>query len=44
MKIREIRAAGLKGATPLGGWSSELEQQDCVHTLVIIRRRMGCRE
>ena len=36
MKIREIRAAGLQGATPLGGWSSELEQQDCVHTLVAV--------
>ena len=36
MKIREIRAAGLQGATPLGGWSSELEQQDCVHTLIVV--------
>ena len=36
VKIREIRAAGLKGATPQGGWSSELEQQDCVHTLVAV--------
>jgi D-galactarolactone cycloisomerase len=36
MKIREIRAAGLKGATPQGGWSSELEQKDCVHTLVAV--------
>ena len=36
MKIREIRAAGLKGATPQGGWSSELVQEDCVHTLVVV--------
>ena len=36
MKIREIRAAGLLGATPEGGWSSELEQQDCVHTLIAV--------
>ncbi len=36
MKIREIRAAGLRGATPEGGWSSELEQQDCVHTLIAV--------
>lgn len=36
MKIREIRAAGLKGATPQGGWSSELEQADCVHTLIAV--------
>jgi len=36
MKIREIRAVGLRGATPEGGWSDELEQDDCVHTLVAV--------
>ena len=36
MKIREIRAAGLKGATPLGGWSSEPQPEDCLHTLVVV--------
>ncbi len=36
MKIREIRAAGLTGATPEGGWSNELEPDDCVHTLVVV--------
>ena len=36
MKIREIRALGLRGATPEGGWSDELEQRDCVHTLIAI--------
>lgn len=41
MKIREIRAAGLKGATPLGGWSSELAHQDCVHTLVVVNTDEG---
>ena len=25
MKIREIRAAGLRGGTPEGGWSEELD-------------------
>ena len=34
MKIREIRAYGLYGATPEGGWSNELQPDDCVHTLV----------
>jgi L-alanine-DL-glutamate epimerase-like enolase superfamily enzyme len=34
MKIREIRAVGLRGATPEGGWSDELEPEDCVHTIV----------
>lgn len=36
MKIREIRAIGLRGATPEGGWSDELERDDCVHTLIIV--------
>lgn len=34
MKIREIRAVGLHGATPEGGWSDEIEPEDCVHTLI----------
>ncbi|HEU5097805.1 MAG TPA: mandelate racemase/muconate lactonizing enzyme family protein [Roseiflexaceae bacterium] len=36
MKIREIRALGLYGATPEGGWSNELQPDDCVHTLVVV--------
>ncbi len=36
MKIREIRAAGLRGGTPEGGWSNELQQDDCVHTLIAV--------
>jgi L-alanine-DL-glutamate epimerase-like enolase superfamily enzyme len=41
MKIREIRAAGLKGATPQGGWSSELVEQDCIHTLIAVFTDVG---
>src|SRR5438034_8641530 len=36
MKIRSIRCAGLRGATPEGGWSNELKPNDCVHTLVAV--------
>ena len=36
MKIREIRAAGLRGATPEGGWDEELRRDDCVHTLIAV--------
>lgn len=36
MKIREIRAVGLYGATPEGGWTAELTPDDCVHTLVAV--------
>jgi D-galactarolactone cycloisomerase len=36
MKIREIRAAGLRGVTPEGGWSNEIRPDDCVHTLVAV--------
>jgi len=36
MKITDIRAVGLRGATPEGGWSDELQPDHCVHTLVAI--------
>ena len=36
MGIREIRAVGLYGATPEGGWSDELRPEDCVHTLIAV--------
>lgn len=41
MKIREIRCAGLRGATPEGGWSNELKPDDCVHTLVAVHTEEG---
>src|SRR5688572_30071083 len=37
MKIRAIRCAGLRGATPEGGWSNELKSDLCVHTLIAVR-------
>jgi D-galactarolactone cycloisomerase len=36
MKIREIRTYGLRGRTPEGGWSNELQPEDCVHTLIAV--------
>ncbi|HMN28011.1 MAG TPA: mandelate racemase/muconate lactonizing enzyme family protein [Caldilineaceae bacterium] len=36
MKIREIRAVGLRGATPEGGWAEEIWPDQCVHTLVAV--------
>jgi L-alanine-DL-glutamate epimerase-like enolase superfamily enzyme len=36
LKIREIRAVGLRGATPEGGWTDEIESEECVHTLVAV--------
>src|SRR3989442_9927778 len=41
MKIRSIRCAGLRGATPEGGWSHELKPDDCVHTLVAVQTDQG---
>ena len=41
MKIREIRCAGLRGATPEGGWDEELQADDCVHTLVLVVTEEG---
>src|SRR5258707_198386 len=36
MKIQEIRAFGLYGCTPEGGWSNELQPEDCVHTIIAV--------
>src|SRR5438477_12343120 len=41
MKISKITCAGLRGATPEGGWSNELRPQDCVHTLVAVHTDDG---
>jgi D-galactarolactone cycloisomerase len=37
MRIRDVRAVGLRGGTPEGGWTEELKPEDCVHTLVVVR-------
>jgi L-alanine-DL-glutamate epimerase-like enolase superfamily enzyme len=36
MKIREILALGLYGATPEGGWANELQPDDCIHTFIVV--------
>ena len=36
VRIRDIRAFGLRGRTPEGGWSNELQPDDCVHTLLAV--------
>jgi L-alanine-DL-glutamate epimerase-like enolase superfamily enzyme len=36
MRITQIKAAGLRGSTPEGGWANEIKPTDCVHTLVIV--------
>ncbi|MFN7918484.1 MAG: mandelate racemase/muconate lactonizing enzyme family protein [Bryobacteraceae bacterium] len=41
MKIVDVRAFGLRGKTPEGGWSNELQPEDCVHTLIRIRTGTG---
>lgn len=41
MIIRDIRAAGLRGETPPGGWSHELTPSDVVHTLISIHTSDG---
>ena len=41
MRIRDIRTAGLRGATPLGGWTEELKPDDVVHTLVAVHTDEG---
>jgi D-galactarolactone cycloisomerase len=41
MKIRDVQAFGLRGSTPEGGWSNELQPEDCVHTLIAVRTDQG---
>ena len=41
MKISKVSAVGLRGATPEGGWSEELKEEDCVHTLVFVETDEG---
>ncbi|MES1261087.1 MAG: mandelate racemase/muconate lactonizing enzyme family protein [Acidobacteriota bacterium] len=41
MKIRDVQAFGLRGRTPEGGWSNELQPDDCVHTLIAVRTEDG---
>jgi L-alanine-DL-glutamate epimerase-like enolase superfamily enzyme len=41
VKITQIKCAGLRGATPEGGWSNELRPEDCVQTLVAVHTDEG---
>jgi D-galactarolactone cycloisomerase len=41
MKIREIRAAGLRGATPEGGWDNDLRPDECIYTLIAVHTDAG---
>jgi len=41
MKIKDIQAAGLRGATPEGGWANEIRPSDCVHTLIAVFTDQG---
>lgn len=36
MRITQIQAAGLRGATPEGGWANEIKPSDCIHTLIAV--------
>jgi D-galactarolactone cycloisomerase len=41
VRIHDVQAIGLAGATPKGGWSEELRPEYTVHTLVIVRSDEG---
>jgi D-galactarolactone cycloisomerase len=41
MKITKIQSGGLRGATPEGGWSNEIKQDDCIHTLIVVYTDQG---
>lgn len=41
MEITRIEAAGLRGATPLGGWTVDSRPEDVLHTLVVVHTSEG---
>ncbi|MGI8406600.1 MAG: mandelate racemase/muconate lactonizing enzyme family protein [Thermomicrobiales bacterium] len=41
VRIRDVQAIGLRGATPEGGWSNELTPETCVHTLIAVTTDSG---
>lgn len=41
MEITRIEAAGLRGATPLGGWTLDSRPEDVLHTLVVVHTSEG---
>ena len=41
MKIQNVRAIGLYGMTPEGGWSRDHQPDECIHTLVIVETDDG---
>ena len=41
VRISDIQAIGLAGATPKGGWSEELRPEYTVHTLIFVRTDEG---
>lgn len=41
MKIVDIQAAGFSGASPKGGWSTEIQPDDCFQTLIKVRTDEG---
>src|ERR1700677_4644264 len=41
MRITAIKAAGLRGSTPEGGWANEIKSDDCIHTLIVVYTDQG---
>jgi D-galactarolactone cycloisomerase len=41
VKITAIKAAGLRGSTPEGGWANEIKSDDCIHTLIVVYTDQG---
>src|SRR6202522_3038566 len=41
VKITSVKAAGLRGSTPEGGWANEIKPGDCIHTLIAVTTDEG---
>jgi L-alanine-DL-glutamate epimerase-like enolase superfamily enzyme len=41
LKITGIQSAGLRHGTPAGGWTNEIREEDCIHTLIAVHTDEG---
>ncbi|WP_112322910.1 mandelate racemase/muconate lactonizing enzyme family protein [Oceanibium sediminis] len=41
MKIKDVKALGLSGQSPKGGWSNEIRPADAIHALIVVETECG---
>ncbi len=41
MKIKDVKALGLSGQSPKGGWANEIQPEDSIHALITVETECG---